>query len=71
MEAYDFCSHVRNRLFLQAGRPRDSLPTDAEESNRLALSLGFDVHPRATLREEYRKVTRRARRVVERRFYAE
>jgi glutamate-ammonia-ligase adenylyltransferase len=68
-DSYRFCSQLRNRLFLQAGRARESFPADPEETNRLALSLGFDVAPRAALRNRYLKLTRRARRVVERRFY--
>jgi glutamate-ammonia-ligase adenylyltransferase len=68
-QAYRFCAAVRNRLFLRAGRSRDSLPTDPEEAARLARSLGYELDPRAALREEYRKVTRRARRVMERVFY--
>ena len=68
-EAYRFCTRVRNRLFLQTGQGRDSLPTDPEEAIRLGLSLGFLDAPRASLREDYRRLTRRARRVVERRFY--
>jgi hypothetical protein len=44
----------------------DALPTRPEQATPLARSLGFTV---ATLREEYRRVTRRSRRVVERRFY--
>jgi glutamate-ammonia-ligase adenylyltransferase len=67
--AYRFCTRVRNRLFLQAGRPRDSLPTDSAETTRLARSLGYVRHPRTSLREEYRRLTRRARRVVEEVFY--
>jgi hypothetical protein len=38
----------------------------AEELARLARSLGTTA---AELRDDYRRVTRRARRVVERRFY--
>jgi [glutamine synthetase] adenylyltransferase / [glutamine synthetase]-adenylyl-L-tyrosine phosphorylase len=68
-EAYRFCARLRNRLYHQMGRPRDSLPIDAGESGRLAISLGYDLHPRSSLREDYRRVTRRARRVVERVFY--
>ncbi len=68
-DAYRFCARVRNRLFLQAGKPRDSLPSDADEATRLALSLGYEHHPLSTMREEYRRRTRRARRVVERLFY--
>jgi glutamate-ammonia-ligase adenylyltransferase len=67
--SYRFCARVRNRLFLRAGRVRDSLPSDPEEVGRLGRSLGYEVNPRTTLREEYRRVTRRARRVVERVFY--
>ena len=69
--SYRFCARVRNRLFLQAGRTRDSLPTDPAEVTRLARSLGYTHHPRTALREEYRRVTRRARRVFERIFFAD
>jgi glutamate-ammonia-ligase adenylyltransferase len=68
-EAYRFCGAVRNRLFLQAGRARDSLPGEVEEATGLALSLGYSTRPRASLREDYRRHTRRARRVVDRWFY--
>jgi glutamate-ammonia-ligase adenylyltransferase len=67
--AYRLCARVRNRLFLQAGRPRDSLPSDPAEVTRLARSLGYVVGPRAALREEYRRVTRRSRRAFERVFF--
>ncbi|MBI5158471.1 MAG: bifunctional [glutamine synthetase] adenylyltransferase/[glutamine synthetase]-adenylyl-L-tyrosine phosphorylase [Acidimicrobiia bacterium] len=67
--AYRFCAAVRNRLFLRAGRIRDSLPTDPIEATAVARSLGYDLAPRTSLREEYQRVTRRARRVVERVFY--
>jgi len=66
-ESYIFCTRVRLRLHLQAGRASDSLPTDPDELIRLASSLGY---PRASeLRDQYRRVTRRARSVFERRFY--
>ena len=67
--AYRFCGTLRNRLFLQYGRPIDSLPTDQEELTRLALSLGRFDAPRSSVREEYRRLTRRARRLVEQTFY--
>lgn len=66
-DAYRFHTHVRNRLYLQAGRPLDALPTDADEGARLAVSLGMGS--RSELREEYRRRARRARRIFERRFY--
>jgi glutamate-ammonia-ligase adenylyltransferase len=64
-EAYRFCERTRNRSFLVVG-PGDSLPIRPEQATPLARSLGFTV---AGLREEYRRLTRRARRVVEHRFY--
>lgn len=67
--AYLFCARVRNRLALRAGRTFDSLPTDPDESAALARSLGYEISPRTALREEYRRVTRRARKVVDRVFY--
>jgi glutamate-ammonia-ligase adenylyltransferase len=66
-ESYLFCTRVRLRLHLQIGRAVDSLPTRPDDLGSLAASLGFD---RASeLREEYRRVTRRARNVFEHRFY--
>lgn len=65
-EAYRYCEHTRNRLLLVRGRPGDALPARADELSRLARSL--ETSP-AGLREDYRRVTRRARAVVERLFY--
>lgn len=66
--AYRFCTHVRNRLFLQMGRRVDSLPRDPVEERKLAFSLGY--RRRGELREEYRRVTRRARRIFDDLFYS-
>lgn len=64
--SYAFCERTRNRWFLVNSGPGDSLPTQPEKLARLAHSLGTTS---AELRDEYRRVTRRARRVVERLFY--
>ena len=64
--AYRFCERTRNRWFLINGAPGDSLPTRPAQLARLARSL--DSTP-GELREEYRRVTRRSRTVVERLFY--
>ncbi len=64
-EAYRFCERTRNRSFLVVGAG-DSLPIRPEQATPLARSLGFTV---AGLRAEYRRLTRRARRIVEHRFY--
>ncbi|HUG08882.1 MAG TPA: bifunctional [glutamine synthetase] adenylyltransferase/[glutamine synthetase]-adenylyl-L-tyrosine phosphorylase [Acidimicrobiia bacterium] len=66
-DAYLFCTRVRLRLHLQSGRPSDSLPTDPGATARLAASLGFDRT--GTLREQYRRYTRRSRRTFESLFY--
>lgn len=65
-EAYRFCERTRNRLFLVNGARGDSLPSDASQLARLARSLDTTA---TGLREGYRRVTRRSRRVVERIFY--
>jgi glutamate-ammonia-ligase adenylyltransferase len=65
-DSYRFCERVRNRWYLVNSGPSDSLPTQPEPLTWLARSL--DTTP-GRLRDEYRRVTRRARRVVERVFY--
>ena len=65
-EAYRFCERVRNRHFLLHGSGSDALPQTPERLRRLARSL--ETTP-TELRESYRRVTRRSRAVVERRFY--
>jgi glutamate-ammonia-ligase adenylyltransferase len=68
-EAYRFCERARNARYLQTAQPSDALPTDGAELERLALLLGYVHRPQSVLRDDYRRVTRRARRVVERIFY--
>jgi glutamate-ammonia-ligase adenylyltransferase len=64
--AYRFCERTRNRWYLVKGSPGDALPTQGDQLARLARSLGTTG---GELREQYRRVTRRARQVVERLFY--
>src|SRR5207244_13353370 len=61
--AYRFCERTRNRWYLVKGSPGDALPTQGDQLARLARSLGTTG---GELRENYRRVTRRARQVVER-----
>lgn len=65
-EAYRFCEQTRNRLALVRDLPGDSLPSTGHVLGVLARSLGASP---TGLRDEYRRYTRRARRVVERLFY--
>jgi glutamate-ammonia-ligase adenylyltransferase len=68
-EAYRFCERARNARYLLTGKPGDALPTDGRDATRLARLLGYSYRPQASLRDDYRRVTRRSRRVVERVFY--
>jgi [glutamine synthetase] adenylyltransferase / [glutamine synthetase]-adenylyl-L-tyrosine phosphorylase len=65
-ESYRFCEATRNRLYLVRGRPGDALPAPGHHLTSLARSLGTTA---PDLREQYRRLTRRARRVTERLFY--
>jgi len=67
-ESYEFCERTRNRWFLVNSGPGDALPTDPDELLWLARSLDLST---GELREQYKRVTRRARRVVERVFYGQ
>ena len=64
--AYRFCERTRNRLYLVRGEAGDALPSRADHLAFLARSLGYTS---AELRSTYRRVTRRAREVMERLFY--
>jgi [glutamine synthetase] adenylyltransferase / [glutamine synthetase]-adenylyl-L-tyrosine phosphorylase len=66
--AYRFCERTRNRWWLVGSAPSavDALPQRPDDLLHLARSLDTNA---ARLRDEYRRVTRRARRVVERLFY--
>ena len=75
-DAYDFCGRTRSRWHLVgsyvagaggvAGSGADSMPRQPQLQSRLARSLGTTP---TELRESYRRVTRRSRKVVERVFY--
>jgi glutamate-ammonia-ligase adenylyltransferase len=67
--AYRFCEATRNRLFLVANAPGNALPPQ-ESTLLLWLARSLETTP-SRLREDYRRVTRRARRVVERVFYGQ
>ena len=61
-EAYRFCERARNAHYLQTAHPSDALPADKADLERLALLLGYVHRPHSVLRDDYRRVTRRARR---------
>ena len=61
-DAYALCERARNYRYLLTGASGDSLPTDGDEAAKLARMLGYVHRPQQTLREEYRRVTRRGPR---------
>ena len=65
-DSYRYCERTRNRWYLVSSRAGDALPTGLDDLLHLARSLGTTP---SELRESYRRVTRRARKVVERLFY--
>jgi [glutamine synthetase] adenylyltransferase / [glutamine synthetase]-adenylyl-L-tyrosine phosphorylase len=68
-DAYRLCLRIRNLAYLVAGRPVDTLPTDPVALERLARAMGEPGRQR--LLEDYRRATRRARRVVDTRFWGD
>ena len=66
VEAYRHCERTRNRLYLVRGVPGDALPTRPDQLAFLARSLGYTA---AELRDQHRRVTRRAREVMTRLFW--
>ncbi|MEU8249484.1 bifunctional [glutamine synthetase] adenylyltransferase/[glutamine synthetase]-adenylyl-L-tyrosine phosphorylase [Nonomuraea sp. NPDC048916] len=67
--AWSFASRVRDAIMLVKGRPGDSVPADARERARIAQTLGYPPDGSEDFLDDYRRVTRRARRVVDRVFY--
>jgi glutamate-ammonia-ligase adenylyltransferase len=56
-------------MLLFRGRPGDALPTDLRELSGTARVLGYPPGGTGALVEDYRRVTRRARTVVDEVFY--
>jgi glutamate-ammonia-ligase adenylyltransferase len=67
--AWILASRVRNAVVLSRGRPSDSLPTAVSELDGIARLVGYPPGSAAALDDDYQRVTRRARTVVERVFY--
>ena len=62
-------TQIRNSIVLARNKATDQIPTQVSELKSLAFALGESSH--AELLENYRKLTRRARGVMERLFYGE
>jgi len=64
--AWQLASRIRNAVMLVRGRPSDAVPTGGRELAGIARAMGYPPEDPARLPEDYRRVTRRARAVVER-----
>ena len=67
--AWRLATGVRNATMLVRGRASDMVPTDLRDLAGVAHVLGYRPGQSGRLLEDYRRVTRRARQVVERVFY--
>ncbi|MCX6501117.1 MAG: bifunctional glutamine-synthetase adenylyltransferase/deadenyltransferase, partial [Microbacterium sp.] len=70
-DAWRLATSVRNAIMLVRGRASDVLPTESRELMAVGYVLGYPTTDSHRLIEDYRRVTRRARLVVERLFYGE
>ena len=68
-DAWRAAARIRNAVLLVRGRPGDSIPTDVRERASVSRLLGYPPGESGMVVEDYRRVTRRARSVVERVFY--
>lgn len=69
--AWLLASRIRNQIMLVRGRGSDSLPSDSRELAALAELLGYGPGESSHLLADYRRLTRRARGVVDRVFWGQ
>lgn len=67
--AWIFASRIRDAIVLVRGRAADSVPVDVRERALISRVLGYPPDGSEDFVDDYRRATRRARRVVERVFY--
>ncbi|MEU4260952.1 bifunctional [glutamine synthetase] adenylyltransferase/[glutamine synthetase]-adenylyl-L-tyrosine phosphorylase [Streptomyces argenteolus] len=68
-EAWVLATRVRNAVMLVRGRPGDTFPSNPRELTAVGRYLGYEPGHAGDMLEDYRRITRRARAVVEERFY--
>ncbi|MEU8520275.1 bifunctional [glutamine synthetase] adenylyltransferase/[glutamine synthetase]-adenylyl-L-tyrosine phosphorylase [Streptomyces sp. NBC_01216] len=68
-EAWVLATRVRNAVMLVRGRPGDTFPSDGRELGAVGRYLGYESGHVGEMVDDYRRITRRARAVVEERFY--
>jgi [glutamine synthetase] adenylyltransferase / [glutamine synthetase]-adenylyl-L-tyrosine phosphorylase len=67
-EAFTFLSDVKNALEVDRRVHAEAVPASVEEQAALARRLGYEEYPRQSFLDDYRRITRRARRAMERLF---
>jgi [glutamine synthetase] adenylyltransferase / [glutamine synthetase]-adenylyl-L-tyrosine phosphorylase len=68
-EAFVFLNDVKDALEIDRRVHAEAIPAAPEEQLALARRLGYEEYPRQTFLEDYRRITRRARRAMERVFF--
>jgi glutamate-ammonia-ligase adenylyltransferase len=67
--AWLLATQIRDAIMVARGRPSDSVPRDTGDLALVAGVLGYPPDRAGELVEDYRRVTRRSRAIVERVFY--
>ena len=67
--AWMLTSRLRNAAVLWRGRPVDALPSDLRDLDGVGRIVGYPPSSSALIMDDYQRITRRARSVVERVFY--
>jgi [glutamine synthetase] adenylyltransferase / [glutamine synthetase]-adenylyl-L-tyrosine phosphorylase len=68
-EAWVLATRVRNGVMLVRGRAGDTFPSDGRELGAVGRYLGYGPGHVGDMLDDYRRITRRARAVVEELFY--
>ncbi|MFE7261415.1 bifunctional [glutamine synthetase] adenylyltransferase/[glutamine synthetase]-adenylyl-L-tyrosine phosphorylase [Streptomyces sp. NPDC057592] len=68
-EAWVLATRVRNAVMLVRGRPGDTFPSGPRELLAVGRYLGYEPGHVGDMLDDYRRITRRARAVMEERFY--
>ncbi|MFC9298716.1 bifunctional [glutamine synthetase] adenylyltransferase/[glutamine synthetase]-adenylyl-L-tyrosine phosphorylase [Streptomyces sp. NPDC057011] len=68
-EAWVLATRVRNAVMLVRGRAGDTFPSEARDLAAVARYLGYAEGTVGEMLDDYRRITRRARAVVEEFFY--
>ena len=71
LAAWRMATSIRNAVVLVTGRPSDALPRDARTLAAVSRVLGYRPGEVAAFVEEYRRVARHSRAVVEHVFYGD